>query len=115
LNAPKPEQNQKSRNRKIFKLRRIGEENSRQQTATLEKAVKKLTKSLENKADVDQYQETLLNLMFLRCVSQFRDHGLNIPVEIQWQILRSKVSSPYFGETVINALEAVEDANSKLK
>lgn len=88
---------------------------NRQETGVLEKAVKRLAKSLENKADIEQYQELLFGLLFLKFVAQFRDHGLDVPVEFQWQQLRSKAGSPYFGEIVINALEAVEDANPKLR
>lgn len=96
-------------------MRKFQEENSWQQTAVLEKSVKKLIKSLKNKADVNQYQEFLFGLLFLRCMAQFREHGLNVSVETQWQQLRSKVGSPYFDETVINSLEAVEDANPNLR
>lgn len=96
-------------------MRRLKKMEVRHYSLTLDSSVKRLVSTMENRMDIDPYQDILFGLLFLKFASHFGDHGLNMPVEILWEQLRSKVCSLYFGETVFNSLKDFEEANPVLR
>ncbi len=83
----------------------------------LEKKVKKFAKGMENKCDVARYQETLFELLALRCASEsiYGKDGLFVPDGAQWRCLIAKKDSPSFDNVVANSLEAFEKSNMQLR
>jgi len=79
----------------------------------LQKLISNAEAVLRGAVDVAEYKYILLGLLFLKCASKI--DSLSIPLEADWQYLKTQTGNSAMGESIDNAMIAIERENPHLR